>query len=492
LRSSGILLPISSLPSPYGIGSLGTTAFQFADFLQDAGQRFWQILPIGPTGYGDSPYQSFSSFAGNPYFIDLDILTQQGLLKSEEIASCCWGNSACQVDYEMLYQNRFSLLRLATSRMDPIADRFILFCNEEAEWLVDYALFMAIKTHFKMTPLSDWPTCIRMREEETVNRFREDLAAELLFWQQIQFLFYQQWWSLKTYACLKGIRIIGDIPVYVSPDSSDLWANPELFQTDEHLNLIEVAGCPPDAFSPEGQLWGNPLYDWPKHQENGYHWWVRRLRHAGRVYDTVRIDHFIGLERYYSIPGKQGTAVDGHWRPGPGRPFIDTIKRELPDLHIIAEDLGVVTPEVKRLLAESGFPGMKVLQFAFDSREGGDYMPYHCQPNSVVYTGTHDNTTTEDWQHSSPADTVCFAKEFMDVDRPEEFTWRFIRMALATPSDTCIIPLQDYLGLGAEARINTPSTKRSNWRWRVDKTALTAELAERIRYVTNLYGRIMI
>jgi 4-alpha-glucanotransferase len=256
--------------------------------------------------------------------------------------------------------------------------------------------------------------------------------------------------------------------------------------------LIEVAGCPPDAFSPEGQLWGNPLYDWPKHQEDSYQWWVRRLRHAGRVYDTVRIDHFIGLESYYSIPGKQGTAVDGHWRQGPGRPFIDTIKRELPDLHIIAEDLGVVTLEVKRLLAESGFPGMKVLQFAFDSREGGDYMPYHCQPNSVVYTGTHDNTTTEDWQHSAPADTVSFAKEFMDVDRPEEFTWRFIRMALATPSDTCIIPLQDYLGLGAEARINTPSTKRSNWRWRVDKTALTAELAEQIRYVTSLYGRITI
>ncbi len=482
-------MPVSSLPSPYGIGSIGKAAYEFVDFLHEAGQRCWQILPIGPTGYGDSPYQSFSSFAANPYLIDLDILAEQGLLEPEEISAIHWGDLATRVDYGLLYQYRYPLLRKAVSRIDPAADGFLHFCAANEEWLEDYALFMVVKVSRNMASLRDWPSDLRKKDREALHKIREQSNAEIDFWKRVQYLFFRQWLALKAYANQKNIRIIGDIPIYVSPDSADLWAQPELFQTDENLNLIEVSGCPPDSFAPKGQLWGNPLYDWPKHQDTGYQWWIRRLRHAGKVYDVVRIDHFRGFESYYSIPGNAQTAANGRWRQGPGLPLIKAIKAELPELPIIAEDLGYVTAEVKQLLAQSGYPGMKVLQFAFDSREGGDYMPYNCPRNSVVYTGTHDNTTTEDWQYSAPAEDVRFAKEFLDVKCPEEFTWRFIRMALATAANTCIIPLQDYLGLGSEARINTPSTQSNNWQWRVDRQLLTRGLAAEIKRLTCLYGR---
>ncbi|MEA4890066.1 MAG: 4-alpha-glucanotransferase [Clostridiaceae bacterium] len=490
MRSSGILLPVSSLPSPHGIGSLGQAACRFIDFLQAAGQQFWQILPIGPTGYGDSPYQSFSAFAANPYFIDLDLLTEQGLLKTAEVESITWGSAPDQVDYGTLYQNRLAILRLAAGRLDPAAGGFPEYAAAEAEWLDDYALFMALKNRFNMASLRDWPLPARTRDEAVLLRLRGDMADEILFWKQIQYLFSRQWQALKAYAHQKGIRIIGDIPIYVSPDSSDLWAHPELFQVDDQLDLTEVAGCPPDPFAPEGQLWGNPLYNWPRHRDDHYRWWIKRLRQAGQVYDVVRIDHFRGFESYYAIPGRQETAAGGRWRQGPGLSFIEAIKQNLPELPIIAEDLGFITPEVRQLLAESGYPGMKVLQFAFDSREPGDYKPFTYQRNSVVYTGTHDNTTTEDWQHSAPADSVQIAREFMDVDRPEDFTWRFIRTALASVSDICIIPLQDYLRLGAQARINTPSTKTGNWQWRVDAAVLTEDLAAKIYRLTGLYGRL--
>ena len=491
MRCSGILLPISSLPSPYGIGTLGAAAFRFVDFLQAAGQHFWQILPVGQTGYGDSPYQSVSSFAANPYFIDLDLLAEQGLLRVGEIAACPWGVSETRIDYSLLYKNRYPLLHLAVSRLDPDSADFLAFKAEAEDWLEDYALFMAIKASNQMSPMRNWLKPLRLRDEQALQAAREELAAEIVFWEQVQFLFYRQWTALKVYARQKNIRIIGDIPIYVSPDSADLWLNPSLFQTDEDLNLLEVAGCPPDAFSPDGQLWGNPLYNWPRHLETDFSWWIRRLRHAGQVYDVLRIDHFRGIESYFSIPGHHGTAAGGCWCPGPGRKFIAAIQQALPDLPIIAEDLGFVTPEVKQLLAESGYPGMKVLQFAFDSREGGDYLPFNYQHNSVVYTGTHDNTTTEDWQHSAPAEDVRFARDFLDAYNSEDFTWRFIRMALATVADTCIIPLQDYLRLGAEARINTPSTKTNNWQWRVDKAMLTTELTGKIRHLTSLYGRLV-
>ena len=490
MRKSGILLPVSSLPSPYGIGTIGRDARDFVDFLEAAGQTLWQILPIGPTGYGDSPYQSFSTFAANPYLIDLDELVAEGLLYPEEINTCSWGGPPSRIDYGLLFENRYIILRLAANRMDVQTEEFRLFEAEESGWLDDYALFMAIKTSLDMVPLCDWPPELRRREKAALNNARHALADEILFWKQLQFLFFRQWLALREYAAERGVQIVGDVPIYVSPDSSDLWAHPALFQVDDDLNLIEVAGCPPDYFSPLGQLWGNPLYDWPKHLETGYSWWIQRMRHAARVYDIIRIDHFRGFESYYAIPAEDQTAEHGIWRPGPGTPLIDALKRDLPGLDIIAEDLGVITPEVRQMLVLSAFPGMRVLQFAFDSREGNEYLPHNYPFNTVVYTGTHDNTTTEDWQLGSPPATVQFAREYLDVDDPDLFTWRFIRAGLASTADTCIVPMQDYLRLGAESRLNTPGTSEGNWRWRVEKSALSLDLAEKIFHMTELYGRV--
>ena len=350
-----------------------------------------------------------------------------------------------------------------TGRINPAAPDFADFAKVEASWLDDYALFMAIKIDHAMAPLSQWPTDIRLRDGAALVRIRTGRAAEVLFWKQIQFLAWQQWQALLSYASRQGIRIIGDIPIYVAPDSADLWAHPELFQTGAGLNLTEVAGCPPDAYAPQGQLWGNPLYDWPVHKADGYRWWLSRLSHAGRIYDVVRIDHFRGFESYYAIPGREDTAENGCWRPGPGLDFINTVKRELP--------------------------GMKVLQFAFGSG-GKDYLPYNYPRNCVAYTGTHDNTTSEDWQYSMPAAEVQFARAYIDVSRPEDFTWRLIRTALASPADTCIIPLQDYLNLGSEARINKPGSRENNWQWRVSHSDLTADLSARIMEICGIYGRL--
>jgi 4-alpha-glucanotransferase len=489
VRNSGILLPVSSLPSPYGIGSLGEDARRFIDFLELAGQTCWQVLPIGPIGYADSPYQSFSTFALNPYLIDLDTLVGQGLLQTAEFAGMAWGDRPDLADYGLLYRNRFDVLRLAASRLDPAKPDFLAFAAQEADWLDDYALFMAVKILYHMAPLPDWSEELRQREPAALDRIRRDMVGEILFWKQLQYLAFRQWEALKAYAGRHRVRIIGDVPIYVSPDSSDLWAQPELFQTDGHMNLVDVAGCPPDYFAPQGQLWGNPLYDWPRHKETGYRWWMRRLRHAGRVYDVIRIDHFRGFESYYAIPGKDKTAEHGEWRPGPGLPFILAVQRELPSLAIIAEDLGVITAGVRQLLADSGYPGMKVLQFAFGDRAGNEYLPYNYGRNCVVYTGTHDNTTSQDWQLSATPEEVKFAFEYLDVQEPGEFIERFIRAALSSPAETCIIPLQDYLGLGVNARINTPGTSEGNWRWRVSRADLNRQQAARIRHLTELYGR---
>ncbi|NLK88637.1 MAG: 4-alpha-glucanotransferase [Clostridiaceae bacterium] len=489
MRRSGILLPISSLPSPYGIGTIGRTAFQFVDFLAAAGQTLWQILPLGPTGFGDSPYQSFSTFAGNPSLIDLDNLVELGLLTKDEIESFAWGGLPISIDYGLIFANRAPVLRLATSRLDPQSGSFRQFEAESAHWLDDYAFFMAIKNSLDMTALAQWPLPLRRRDQKELHQARQQLEEEILFWKQVQFLFFLQWRALRDYAKKNQIRIVGDLPIYVSPDSADLWAAPSLFQVDADLNLIDVAGCPPDCFSPLGQLWGNPLYDWPKHKDEDFNWWVQRLQHAGQIYDLLRVDHFRGFESYYAIPADHTTAEFGVWRQGPGLPFIETIKERLPNLEIIAEDLGVITPEVRQILDASGFPGMRVLQFAFDSREGSEYLPYKYPFNTVVYTGTHDNTTTEDWQYSSPASAVQFAREYMDTDDPNELTWRFIRAAMSSSADTCIVPMQDFLRLGAEARLNTPGTRQGNWRWRVDGKMLTDDLAEQIRQTTELYGR---
>lgn len=481
-------MPVSSLPSPHGIGSLGDGARRFLDFLKAAGQQYWQILPIGPTGYGDSPYQSFSAFAPNPYFIDLDILERQGLLTREEIGDSPCGDDPGKVDYGALFRNRFPLLERAAARF-PEGEDYKRFCSENADWLEDYALFMALKEANGMKPFSLWPEELRLRGPGALQQARKELAGRIRYGKILSFLFYEQWGALKDYAHQNGVRILGDLPIYVSPDSSDLWAHSELFQVDGQKRPVEVAGCPPDAFTSDGQLWGNPLYDWEYHRKTGYAWWLRRLGFAGKVYDAVRIDHFRGFESYYAVPAGSRNAVNGRWEKGPGMDFIRAIREKLPGLPVFAEDLGYLTDEVRKMVRESGFPGMKVLQFAFDPDGKSVYLPYRYGRNSVVYTGTHDNTTTEDWQHSAPPGDVAFARRYLGVEPGGDLTGPMIRAALESVSDTCIIPLQDYLRLGKEARINTPGTFGENWCWRVQKGALTRELAGRIREAAVLYGR---
>ena len=489
-RACGVLLPVSSLPSPYGIGGLGKDAYRFVDFLEQAGQRYWQILPLGPTGFGDSPYQSFSAFAANPYFIDPDLLAEQGLLSEEETARFPFGDDPERVDYGLLFRNRFPLLRLAAGRIPESDGEFSAFRRENASWLDDYALFMALKREHGMVSFQEWPEKLRLRDPAALDAARERLAAEVRLWQAVQYLFFSQWRPLREYANRKGVAVVGDLPIYVAPDSADLWAHSELFQLGADGCPAEVAGCPPDAFTADGQLWGNPLYDWEKHAATGYCWWIDRLRSAAAVCDAVRIDHFRGFAGYYAVPASRKDAKRGRWRKGPGSDFIGALKRELPALPVIAEDLGYLTDDVRALLAESGFPGMKVLQFAFDSRERSDYLPYRYGRNCIVYTGTHDNTTTQDWQFSAPKKDVAFARRYLGVTARGDFTGAMIRAAQGSVADTCIIPLQDYLRLGAEGRINTPGTARGNWRWRVTRGQLSPRLARRMRRTAQTYGRL--
>ena len=490
MRSSGILLPLSSLPSPYGIGCAGRDAYAFIDFLKAAGQRYWQILPLGPTGYGDSPYQSFSAFAGSPYYVDLEELEQRGLLTAEELSAADFGADPGRVNYGLLFAHRFDLLRLAASRMGPQATELQAFFEQNADWLEDYALFMAIKEERGQVGFQRWPAALRTRQPRALNAARRRLQREVFFWKAVQYLFFDQWTRLKSYANRRGIRIIGDLPIYVSADSADLWANGALFQIDQRGRPTEVAGVPPDAFSDEGQLWGNPLYDWKTHKKQEYRWWLRRLEVASRLYDLVRIDHFRGFEGYYAIPARAKNAVHGRWKKGPGMDFVTAIKTGLPELGIIAEDLGLLTPAVRRLLAASGFPGMKVLQFAFDPSGKSDYLPFRSPHNTVVYTGTHDNTTTEDWQRSADPKQGAFARRYLGVPPGDSVTPAMVRAAMESVADTCIIPMQDYLGLGAEARINTPGTMGDNWCWRMLPGTADRKLAAKIRALTKMYGRI--
>ena len=487
MRRAGVLMPVSSLPGDYGIGSLGKPACDFIDFLADGGQSCWQMLPVGPTGYGDSPYQSFCAFAGNPYWIDLDLLVSEGLLTRQEAATAKQADCG-MVDYAWLYETRFALLRKAVARLDHTNVVFCAFCDEEAWWLDDYSLFMSIKDQQGGVSWQEWPEELRIRKEQALLRARQELAEDFGFWQGVQFLFYRQWDCLKAYAGVRGISIIGDIPIYVSPDSSDIWSAPALFQVDKDRRLTHVSGVPPDGFSADGQFWGNPLYDWDYHIKTDFAWWGRRMRHAARVFDMTRIDHFRGFAGYFSIPAA-GKPAQGDWKIGPGKAFIDSITRQLPGLSIIAEDLGYLTPDVIELLRYSGYPGMKILQFAFDSREESDYMPHNYQPNSVVYTGTHDNTTTADWEHSAPPEDVALARRYLDIVPGRDFTESFIRAALGSVSELAVIPLADWLGLGKTARINAPSTVGGNWIWRVDARQLSPALQKRMQEISGLYGR---
>lgn len=489
-RASGILLHITSLPSPFGIGTLGTEAYHFIDFLHQAGQRYWQILPIGPTSYGDSPYQSYSTFAGNPYLIDLTLLTGEGLLPEEEFASLNWGTDAETVNYQALEQNRFAVLRKAFARFDAGADAFLDFTRQQQGWLDDYALYMALKGQNNGRGWMDWDSGIRLREDGALAAVRENLSGEIQFWQFIQFKFFQQWNRLKQYALEKGIKIIGDIPIYVAADSADVWANQRLFQLAPDGRPTEVAGCPPDAFSATGQLWGNPLYRWDVHREDGYRWWMERIRAAKERYDVTRIDHFRGFDSYYAIPYGDETAENGRWCEGPGLDFFNTLKHTLGEVPVIAEDLGYLTDSVRKLLKNTGYPGMKVLQFAFDSREQSDYLPHNYNKNCVVYTGTHDNDTIDGWFHAIPEADAAFCSDYLRLNREEGLHWGFVKAALASVGDTAIAQMQDFLNLGTEARMNTPSTVGGNWKWRLLPGALTPQLAEAIRHITGLYGRI--
>ena len=490
MRRSGVLMPISSIPSAYGIGTFSAQAYEFVDMLEKAGQSYWQILPLGPTGYGDSPYQSFSTFAGNPYYIDLEALIEKGWLTKAECDQYDFGDNDEYIDYEKIYLSRFKVLRKAFQNSGiEKEEEFIQFCEQNAYWLDDYALYMAVKNFFDGKSWSEWDEGIRLRKPEAMAAYREKFSEEICFYQFQQYLFAKQWMDLKKYANDKKIEIIGDIPIYVAFDSADTWANPELFQLDEDLIPIAVAGCPPDAFSATGQLWGNPLYRWEYHKETEYAWWMRRIAYCYALYDVVRIDHFRGFDEYYSIPYGDPTAEFGHWEKGPGYDIFKTMKAKLGNRAVIAEDLGFLTDTVIKLVKKTGYPGMKILQFAFDSREESDYLPHNYTANSIVYTGTHDNDTTVGWFEKLNRKDKAFAKKYLNIRSNKDAQWAFIRAALASVSDTCIIPIQDYLGLGTEARINMPSTLGTNWKWRMLPGQFTGELAAKISDMTKLYGR---
>ena len=492
MRSAGILMPISALPSPYGIGTLGAEARAFADFLAAGGQSYWQLLPVGPTSYGDSPYQSFSSFAGNPYFIDLDTLAREGLLEGSEFQSLDWGKDPASIDYGLLYETRYPVLHKACGRL-LAQDRpdFRAFCREQAFWLEDYALFMALKDAHGGASWMTWPQELRLRRPQALADAARDLAAEVDFWKGVQYLFFRQWDDWKRYVNEKGISVIGDLPIYVSGDSADVWANRSQFQMDEEGRPTEVSGCPPDGFSADGQLWGNPLFDWEEMEKDGYAWWLRRISFQFRLYDTLRIDHFRGFDSYYAIPYGETTARNGRWRPGPGIGFFQTVNRVLGEKDIIAEDLGFLTPSVRQLLRESGYPGMKVLEFAFDSRgEESDYLPHNYDKHCVVYAGTHDNDTIQGWMASAPPEDAEFAKAYLRLTEEEGYHWGMMRGAWGSPADLAVMQFQDLLGLGSEARMNVPSTLGTNWKWRTLPGSYGEPLARKLYRDMQVYRRL--
>ena len=491
MHKSGILMPIFSLPSKYGIGTLGADAYKFIDFLKTAGQSYWQILPLNPTNYGDSPYQSFSSYAGNPYFVDIQTLIEEGLLTQAEAEAFDFGDNPERVDYGKLYENRLKLLKLAFSRFE-VSDDYISFCNENAFWLDDYSLFMAIKNIHNDACWNEWEKEYKHKNEEKIACARIELTEIIKFYKFVQYKFSKQWQKLKSYANKNGIQIIGDIPIYVAYDSVDVWSEPQQFKLDNDLNPKVIAGCPPDAFSDDGQLWGNPIYDWEYMKKDNYGWWKNRLSYAFKLYDVVRIDHFRGFEAYYTIPFGDETAQNGEWENGPGMDFFNSIKAKLGnELPIIAEDLGYLTPEVLKLLKETGFPGMKVLQFAFDSRETADYLPHTYPVNSVCYTGTHDNLTLAQWLQEAAPEDIALAKAYLGLNDEEGLVWGMIRGVMSSVSRLCIIQMQDYLELGGTARMNFPGTLSSNnWTWRARKDFISESLTKRIYETTRRYGRL--
>ncbi|MCS7010298.1 MAG: 4-alpha-glucanotransferase [Anaerolineales bacterium] len=492
-RSSGILLHPTSLPGPYGIGDLGPAAYRWIDWLAGTGCKLWQILPLGPTGYGDSPYQCFSAFAGNPYLVSFDFIVQEGWLTQDDLVTMpTWDPQ--KVDFGRLFQWKPALLEKAyrhfVAHPGPARARFESFCAENAFWLEDYALFMALKEAHGGGSWDTWPEELRRRQPDALSRARRELSEVIGRVSFVQFLFFEQWQALRQYTHQRGIKIIGDIPIFVAYDSADVWAHPELFYLDERGKPSVVAGVPPDYFSPTGQLWGNPLYRWDVHKSDGYTWWLDRIRFTLQAVDIVRIDHFRGFAGYWEIPGEAENAIHGRWVPGPGADFFQAVQERLGDLPIIAEDLGEITPDVIALRDQFHLPGMKILQFAFSGPEN-PFLPHHFVPNSVVYTGTHDNDTTRGWFETIGTAEREFASRYFQRDWADsrEFTWHLIRTAWASVAVFALAPMQDFLTLGSEARFNYPSRLGGNWAWRMLDNALTPELQARIRELNWLYSR---
>ena len=493
-RSSGILFHPTSLPGKYGIGTLGKEAYAFIDFLKKSRQKLWQIFPLGPTGYGDSPYQSFSSFAGNPYLIDFDLLIEAHLLSEEDLKDIFFGDNQEYIDYGAIYNQKYPLLRKAyenfkSSDNHEMRENLEHFKRENASWLNDYSLYISLKNHFNGLPWNEWAHDIKNREHGAMEHYRNELADDIEYHNFIQFLFFKQWGDVKRYANENGIKIIGDIPIFVAADSSDAWANPEIFLFDEERKPVKVAGVPPDYFSATGQLWGNPLYNWQKLKETNYSWWVERVRANLSTCDIIRIDHFRGFEAYWAVPYGDDTAINGQWEPGPGIDLFNAIKSQLGELPIIAEDLGLMTQGVIDLREATGFPGMKILGFAFDSGEENDYLPHTYTKNCVVYTGTHDNDTLIGWFQKAKEEDRQFARDYLNSRSDDEIHWDAIRGAWSSVASMAISPVQDFLGLGSEARINTPGVAAGNWQWRLRHGVLTDELAERIAKLTRVYSR---
>lgn len=494
MRLAGILLPIFSLPSDYGIGTFGKEAFRFVDFLKKSGQSYWQILPLSPTGYGDSPYQSFSAYAGNPYFIDLDILNEEGYLLKSEYNQINWGENTT-IDYALLYQKRFAVLRKAYSRfINNSEEDYNIFKEDNKDWLDDYSLFMAIKNANDGKSWNNWDDSLKYRDKNALEEAKILYGDDIEFFKFLQYIFDKQWKNLKSYANDNNIKIIGDIPIYVSYDSADVWCEPNQFDLNKELMPNSVAGCPPDDFSEKGQLWGNPLYDWKSmsKEKKPYSWWCKRIKHTLSLYDVIRIDHFRGFESYYTIPYGNEDATKGKWKKGPGIAFFKYLNKKFGEMPIIAEDLGFMTKEVKSMLEASGYPGMKVLEFAFDAESDSEHLPHNCNENCVVYTGTHDNDTVLGWSKTLNDDDKQFAVEYMNTSENEQLNWPMIKTAYSTNASTVIIPMQDFIGAGSEGRINTPSTLGENWQWRIKAECINDWLAEIIFNTTKIYRRINI
>ena len=493
MRAGGVLMPITSLSSPHGIGSMGKEAYEFVDFLRDAGQTYWQLLPICPTSYGDSPYQSFSTFAGNPYLIDPEKLIEDGYLFRNELDSIDWETTPDRVNYEVMYKKRFPMLKKAVTRfLEKPEKEYEKFIEDNGFWIEDYALFMALKDAHGGKSWQMWEDSVRLREKDTLEQMCQEYRQQIDFWKAVQYLFKKQWDKLKAYANENGIFLIGDLPIYVALDSSDVWSRPSQFQLDKDLIPTEVAGCPPDGFSADGQLWGNPLFDWDAMKKDGYSWWIKRIEHIFSLFDVLRIDHFRGFAGYYAIPYKDKNARNGRWRKGPGMDLFKHIEKKLGRRKIIAEDLGFLTPDVRELLKECGYPGMKVLEFAFDSRDGdgNDYRPYRYPEKCIAYVGTHDNDTACGWMKTAPYKDRRIAKEYLGLSGREGYNWGMMRAIWASRADTAIVTSQDLLGLGSEARMNIPSTVGNNWVWRAMPGVFDKQLAKKIRGKMEIYARL--